>query len=85
VGETREAVMGTEQAQGYKQQLRGYQTQLADMIDERAKQVSSLVQERGHLVAEQIRSITFLEEGPTDQVMSTPAPQVIGGRDDLAM
>jgi hypothetical protein len=81
VGEARPA-----EPQGdYKAQLRGYQAQLADMIDERAKLMGTKVTERGHEVAERIRSVTFLEEGPKAEVVSTPMPQVIGGRDDLAM
>jgi hypothetical protein len=84
VGESRPMVQAKETAQGYKEQLRGYQTQLADMIDQRSRTVGEMVQTRGHAMAEQIRSVTFLEEAP-EQVMSTPAPQVIGGRDDLAM
>lgn len=85
IGESRPTTQAKESMQGYKEQLRGYQTQLADMIDQRSRTMGHMVEERGHEVAERIRSVSFLEEGGTEQVMSTPAPQVIGGRDDLAM
>ncbi|MDB5095838.1 MAG: hypothetical protein JWM80_259 [Cyanobacteria bacterium RYN_339] len=85
VGESRPVEQAKGAIDDYKTQLRGYQAQLADMVDQRARTMGTMVTERGHLVAEQIRSVTFLEETPTAEVVSTPMPQVIGGRDDLAM
>jgi hypothetical protein len=45
-----------------------------------------MLSERGHTLAESIRGVTFLEEGKAEEKREeTPMPQVIGGRDDMAM
>ena len=87
VGESRPVTQAKGTLAEYKSQLRDYQCNLADMVEQRSRSISEMVHERGHLVADRIRSITLLEETaePYVPVVSTPGPQVIGGRDDMAM
>jgi hypothetical protein len=66
VGESRPVSQAKNALTDYKDQLQDYTHQLADMVETRTHRMGELISDRGQVMAEQIRHISFLEDGQAE-------------------